>query len=137
MPAASLDKLVGIGQPNLEPTADGEPDMFYVKTPFFSFQFVFDKDGHPVFSNYPGFRIIPVNFVNTATYQNSSFEVLDDKGNQFYFGNTVNSTESATDSIFGQVPPAFITSWYLTQIVSYNGKDVINFTYQAAPNQRC
>jgi YD repeat-containing protein len=131
---ANYQKLSGISQPNNLPVADGEPDLFFVKTPFFSFQFVLDKDGHPVFSNYQGFRIIPTNFVNSATYQNSSFEVIDDQGTQFYFGNTVNSTEMATDSIFGQVPPAFITSWYLTQMVSYNGKDVINFTYQASGN---
>lgn len=124
--------LTGLNEPNDEPLADGEPDLFYVKTPFFSFQFVFDQNGHPVFSNYNGFKIISSNFFNTLNYQNSSFEVVDDLGNQFYFGNTANSIEQSVDSIFGQVPPPFTVSWYLTRIVSYNGKDVVTFNYQAA-----
>lgn len=124
--------LTGLNQPNGEPQADGEPDIFSVKTPFFDLQFVFDKSGVPVFSNSTGYKVIPSNFVNTSSYQNSSFEVIDPAGNQYYFGNTANSTESSQDSIFGQLPPPFITSWYLTKIVSYNAKDVVNFTYQAA-----
>jgi YD repeat-containing protein len=127
--------LTGLQQTNDEPRADGEPDLFYVKTPFFSFQFVFDQNGNPVCSNSTGYKIIPTNFINNPNPggQSSSFEVIDDQGNQFYFGNASNSTELATDSIFGQVPPAFITSWYLTKIISYNSKDVVTFNYQAAP----
>ncbi|MBS1669105.1 MAG: RHS repeat protein [Bacteroidetes bacterium] len=125
----------GLNEPNGEPTVDGEPDLFNISTPFFNFQFVFDQNGNPVFSNYTGYKIIPTNIYNSSNYTSSSFQIIDDKGNQFYFGNTINSTESSIDSIYGQLPSQpFITTWYLTKIISYNGKDIINFSYLADPN---
>jgi len=126
--------LSGLTEPNGEPIADGEPDIYYIKTPFFNFQFSFDKDGNPAFSNYNGYKIVPSNFVNSSAYSSSSFEVIDDKGNQFYFGTNAGAIEQSLDTVYGSLIPAFTSTWYLTQIISYNSKDVINFTYQAAPN---
>jgi len=126
--------LSGQTEPNGTPVADGEPDIFSVRTPFFNFEFVFDKDGNPVFPNYTGYKVVPSNFVNTSAYGSSSFEVVDDKGDQFFFGNNANAIEQSQDTIYGQWSSPFTTSWYLTKIVSYNSKDVINFTYQAAPS---
>jgi len=126
--------LSGLTEPNGEPIADGEPDIYYIKTPFFNFQFSFDKDGNPAFSNYNGYKIVPTNFVNSSSYNSASFEVVDDKGNQFYFGTNAGAIEQSQDTIYGSLSAAFTSTWYLTQIVSYNAKDVINFTYQAAPN---
>ncbi len=115
------------------PTADGEPDIFYVKTPLFSFQFVFDANGNPVFSNGAGYKVITHNFVNTPspTYQNSSFEVIDDQGNQFYFGSSSQSVEMSTDSLYN-VSYTFPTTWYLDKMLAYNSKDTITLTYQAS-----
>ena len=58
---------------NVQPTADGEPDIFYVKTPFFNFQFTFNAYGTPVFSNSNGYKVVTTNFVNSTNYFNSSF----------------------------------------------------------------
>jgi YD repeat-containing protein len=112
------------------PIADGEPDIFFVKTPFFSFQFVFDQTGQPIFSNYNGYQVIP-NIFPGGNPAKSAFEVIDDKGNQFYFGSTSQAAEYSTDSLYN-VPYNFPTSWYLDKIVTFNGKDVITLTYQAA-----
>jgi hypothetical protein len=115
------------------PTADGEPDIFYVKTPFFSFQFVFNELGVPVFPNTTGYKIITTNFINTSSLynQNSSFEVIDPSGNQYYFGTNVYSREQSTDSLYG-VPYQFNSTWYLTQIITFNSKDVINLSYTSS-----
>lgn len=128
---ADMIKLTGISLSNNEPTADGEPDLFNVKTPYFNFQFVFDQAGNPVVSNYNGYKIIPNSFINSGNYLSSWFEVIDDKGNQFYFGNKPNSTEQMTDSLYS-VPTSFISSWYLTKIIAYNAQDSIMLSYQAS-----
>jgi len=125
--------LIGFGGNSTQiytPNADGEPDLFYVKTPFFSFQFVFNANGVPVFSNTNGYKIVPTNFVNSTNYSNSSFEVIDDQGNQFYFGSSSLSRETSLDSLY-TVPYAFISTWYLDKIVTFNSKDNISLTYQA------
>ncbi|HEV7333122.1 MAG TPA: hypothetical protein VGN63_18955 [Flavisolibacter sp.] len=45
------------GSSYITPTADGEPDLFFIKTPFFTAQFVFDEGGQPVFSNNTGLKV--------------------------------------------------------------------------------
>jgi len=108
------------------PSADGEPDLFYVKTPFFSFQFTFDENGQPVLPNANGMTIIATNLYNNGgTVQ---FEVIDDNGNQFYFGSSGNSVEVSDTKLFG-TDYSFITTWYLDKIVTFNSKDVITLTY--------
>lgn len=115
------------------PNADGEPDLFYVKTPFFSFQFVFDQNGNPVVSNYNGYQVIANNFVGSSYAPNvQNFEVVDDKGNQYYFGTGPNTQETSTDTLYNQ-PYTFTSTWYLYQIISYNHSDNVSFSYVSAP----
>jgi len=113
------------------PTADGEPDLFYVKTPFFAFEFTFDENGNPVFPNSTGMQIITSNFYNSSNYGRSSFEVIDGNGTQYYFGSSSASVETTSTTLLGS-SYAFPTTWYLDKIVTANGKDVINLTYLAA-----
>ena len=110
------------------PAADGEPDLFYVKTPFFSFQFTFDQYGNPVFSNNLGYKIYTTNFFNSGNYTNCSFEVVDPQGNMYYFGNTANSVELTTTKLYG-TSYQFPSTWYLTSINTYNTRDNITFSY--------
>jgi YD repeat-containing protein len=115
------------------PTADGEPDIFYVKTPFFSFQFTFDENGNAVFSNNTGLKIIPSNLFNTTNTGNSYFEVIDDKGTQYFFGSSTASIETTTTSIYG-TSYTFPTTWYLDHMITFNSKDTVTLNYLAAPN---
>jgi YD repeat-containing protein len=110
------------------PSADGEPDLFYVQTPYFSFQFTFDQNGNPVFSNSSGYEVLTTNFDNSPSYSSSSFEVIDDQGNQFYFGTNPMAVETTTTNLFG-TSYTFPTTWYLTQIVAFNAQDVIQLNY--------
>ncbi|GAA4314484.1 hypothetical protein [Compostibacter hankyongensis] len=117
----------GAGSP---PTADGEPDIYYLKTPFFSVQFTFDGNGDPVFSNSTGLKILSTNFYHSYApdYNNSSFEVIDDKGNHYYFGTTSQSRENTTTKLLG-TDYTFPTTWYLDRIVTSNSSDTILFNY--------
>lgn len=114
------------------PIADGEPDIFYVKTPTFALQFVFDGDGKPVFANNNGLKIIARNFYNTSTYPNSSFEIVDEMGTHYYFGSTDASVEKTTTKLWG-TSYVFPTTWYLDKIVAYNSADEIAIDYITSP----
>ena len=128
--AAQATALTGI-QSNgsmSNPTADGEPDLYYVRTPFFSFEFTFDEHGNPIFSNYNGFQIKNSVFSYSSGANGASFLVIDDQGNQYYFGSSSASIETTTSKIFG-TNYTFASTWYLDKIVSYDGRDVISLTY--------
>jgi YD repeat-containing protein len=131
VPQNELVALAGFNSTsiNIPPTADGEPDLFFVKTPFFSFEFIFDQYGNPIATNNTGYKIIS-NFAFQTNYSSSTFEVIDDQGNQYWFGSTPASTEFSVDSLYG-VPTSFISTWYLDKIVTYNSQEVITLTYQA------
>jgi hypothetical protein len=109
------------------PTADGEPDLYNVRTPFFSFQFTFDENGQPVVPNANGMSIIATNFFNSNN-GSSHFEVIDDNGNQYYFGSSDSSKEVTSAKLFG-TEYGFVTTWYLDRIVSFNSRDVIDMSY--------
>jgi YD repeat-containing protein len=109
------------------PTADGEPDIYYVKTPYFNFQFTFDENGNVVTPNGTGIKIIGNNFLN-SNGSNTSFKAIDQMGNQYFFGSTSASVENTTSTLFN-VSTTFPTTWYLDKIVSFNSRDVIAFGY--------
>ncbi|OQP44813.1 hypothetical protein A4H97_10655 [Niastella yeongjuensis] len=113
--------LTGINTSTNAPTADGEPDLFYVKTPFFAFQFVLDGNGQPVVSNSNG---INISYNSSA----NSFIVTDDQGNRYYFGSSSASVESTGTTLYGTAR-SFISTWYLDKIVTWNAKDLVTFTY--------
>lgn len=114
------------------PTSDGEPDIYFIKTPYFSFQFTFDENGNIAVSNNNGVKIIAKNFYNTSGYSSSSFEAIDENGTHYYFGSASASKEYTNATIYGN-SNTFPTTWYLDKIVTLNGKDVATLEYTAAP----
>ena len=114
------------------PTGDGEPDIFHIKTPFFDLQFTFDENGNAVTSNNSGLQVITHNMYNSSVYYNSSFEVIDDKGNHYYFGSSSASVENTFSTLYGTMY-YFPTTWYLDKIVAFNSKDQIVFNYVESP----
>jgi YD repeat-containing protein len=113
------------------PTSDGEPDIYFIKTPSFSFQFTFDENGNVVVSNNSGVKIISKNIYNTANGQ-TSFEAIDENGTHYYFGSTASAIEYTNATIYGN-SLTFPTTWYLDKIATFNSKDVVTFEYTAAP----
>ncbi len=122
VPGATLP--AGLNNGLSVPTTDGEPDIYYAQTPFFAFQFTFDGSGNPVVSNDNGIKVLPLSFNS----QNSFFKIIDDQGNEYLF----TTIEKTTTNLYG-TSYTFPTTWYLTNITSFNSKDVINFSYQNAP----
>lgn len=112
------------------PTKDGEPDIYFVRTPFFSFQFTFDGNGNPVFNNETGVQISSYNFFNSSSYPYSTFIVRDPAGNTYNFGAY---KETSTASLYG-TNHTFNTTWYLGSIISFNSKDNIGFEYLSSTN---
>lgn len=112
------------------PTADGEPDVFFIKTPFFSVQFVFDEFGNPVFSANSGLKVYAYNFYNSTSYANSWFKVVDLNGTSYYFGSSSSSVEKSTAKMY-ENSITFPTTWYLDRINTFNNKEDITFSYIA------
>ena len=107
---------------------DGEPDVFFIQTPSFSARFVFDQNGNAVFQNATGITVAHSLYKNSANASNTGIVVTDDKGNQYFFGSDSTSREQTSTSFFGTAY-RFVSTWYLSKIVLYNGKDVVNFNY--------
>jgi len=111
---------------------DGEPDIFSVTTPSFSFQFTFDENGVPVFPNATEYSITS-NLQNNSNNANTSIVVKDGMGNQYFFGTYSSSRENETSKLYN-ANQTFISTWYLDKIVSYNNKDQITFDYTSGPD---
>jgi YD repeat-containing protein len=107
---------------------DGEPDIFYIQTPFFSIRFTIDQNGNPVTQGNLGYKIIHSLYKNSANATNTGIEVIDDHGTQYFFGSALASRETATTMFFGQ-SFTYNSTWYLDKIVTYNSKDIITLSY--------
>ncbi len=106
------------------PTADGEPDVFFIHTPTFTAKFIFNENGVPVFESNTGLKVFAYSFYNSANYANSFFIVTDNQGNNYYF----DARENSTTQIYGQ-SVTYPSTWYLTRITTFNSKDDITFSY--------
>lgn len=107
------------------PTKDGEPDIYFVRTPYFAFQFTFDGNGNAVFNNETGMKITSSSFFASSTYQYSTFTIKDPAGNTYSFGS---SRETSTTTLYG-TNYTFTTTWYLSHISTLNNKDYATFSY--------
>jgi YD repeat-containing protein len=111
-------------------TADGEPDIYFLRTPSFNLQFTFDENGNAVFSNETGVKITSSGFFATASYENSTFTVTDPTGNVYTFGG---EREKTITTLYGS-SYTFTTTWYLTNITGFNAKDNVTFSYTSSSN---
>lgn len=117
------------------PTDDGEPDLFFITTPFFSASFIFGEGGLPIFQRASGLQIKTHGFLSHGNgsggdgyYSNSWFEVTDDNGNIYFFGNDARSIEKTASKRDNQYL-SVISTWYLTKIESFNKTEAVTYTY--------
>lgn len=103
---------------------DGEADMFNISIGEINEKFFFDKSGSVVF-------VTPTNLKIKSPFTGNGlgFIVTDSKGVTYYFDiveytQTDNAVEPSVPA-----PPMYVSSWYLSKIVSADGKDEILFTY--------
>ncbi|WP_158643773.1 hypothetical protein [Pseudobacter ginsenosidimutans] len=129
---ADRKAITGGGTADL-PTADGEPDIYFVKTASFAFQFTFNGDGEPVLSNSNGFLITAPGLFNTSSYQSPLFVITDPNGNEYHFSTYSNGSEYTKTKLYG-TEYTYPTTWNLNTIFTNNKREVINFSYIASPN---
>ncbi len=111
---------------------DVQPDLFYFSFMGRSGKLGYDEDG--TFYTFPEFDFKFV--VNPLSAGSTKWEIIDVSGTRFIFG-----SDNGTDGIEhvdyfinnGANPPftnsSIPTAWYLTQIISADGKDIIDLQY--------
>ena len=124
---------------------DTEPDIYYVNAGSVQGKFLFDNDGTIRFLTANDFKIT-YERAGTPPYNNycgsgecgiNKFTVTDDLGNQYVFDQIETTTSETTEetmynfkeSSLSTVNSVFTSAWYLSRIISPNGKE-INYTYK-------
>jgi YD repeat-containing protein len=103
---------------------DVEPDYFFYNFLNYSGKYIFGQNAQPLIINYNQ----PIQIQYDTLSQ--SFTLLDPKGNQFLFASTENAQSYSTSA--GDYPNhsmTYISSWYLTRIISFDRSDTISFQY--------
>ena len=103
---------------------DVEPDNFFYNFLNYSGKYVFGQNAQPLIINYHD----PIQIKYDTLSQ--SFALLDPKGNQYLFASTENAESySSSAGNFGTHNMSYISSWYLTRIISFDKSDTITFQY--------
>ncbi len=111
--------------------ADSEPDMFFLNFPGGSGRFVYGPEEEIHTIPYQKIRIEPTEGVGDfGENEVLSWKVTTADGTIYEFEATEYTTNtSISTSISGSAPRTYISSWYLTRIVSPKGDDEISFEY--------
>ncbi len=131
------------------PNFDLEPDEFNFNFLGMSGKFYLTDNANFISSDGNKFKIIFQNdfiqpFIKNSNYgyrtANSfsdtflKFTIIDQQGNQYIFGGTEDAIEYSEDMNPVVKGKNFLaTSWYLTQIISANQADIIDFKYERGP----
>ncbi|WP_346315964.1 hypothetical protein [Chitinophaga sp. YIM B06452] len=107
---------------------DGEPDLFFITTPFESNSFVFDENKGIVFTKPSRLQLSMTSPAGTNNYTNVSWVAVDESGNRFTFGTTNNSKEILQEGA------SFVSTWLLDQVSNFNRTDEIKFEYITGQN---
>ncbi|MEJ0105443.1 MAG: hypothetical protein WDO19_24055 [Bacteroidota bacterium] len=105
---------------------DGEPDIYSYSFPSASGKFFFsaDNDYNPVTIPYSPVKVNER--WNSSDPYNLSFNILDERGNNYIFGE---SMRESTSSTHGGANTVGISAWMLEKIISSDKADTVSFTY--------
>jgi hypothetical protein len=96
---------------------DTQPDIYIFNVGGYSGKFIMIKNKAYLF---------PHQHLQITRY-GTGFKIIDDKGITYIFNNTETTFHK---TIAGTVPvPTHISAWYVSQIISADNKDVVNFGY--------
>src|SRR5262249_7628570 len=71
---------------------------------------------------------------NWVTKAFSKFTIIDEKGNQYVFGGNENAIEYSNGMIdWTNGEQITANSWFLTQVISADGSETMNLTYERGP----
>lgn len=108
---------------------DSEPDLFYFNFLGKAGKFVLDDDGNPVLLNYQNIDIVS----GICGSGNGTWTIFDESGTKYIFGIDENSRESSNFKS-GEVDRTYVSSWYLSSIITPSEEDNISFQYSSGPN---
>ncbi len=119
----------------VENGTDGECDIFQFNAGSVSGKFFLDKSGNVHLFAQSNVKVSYEREPNSSGQYIKSFSIIDDKGvsyifDQFEFTEAVNSLASAPNSFL----PEYISTWYLSKIISLDKKDTISFNYTLGNN---
>lgn len=116
---------------------DGEPDMFYFNFLGHSGKFVVDTLGHPQYMPDQGMRVISHPIHNSVDSTQNAWVLKDFSGTTYIFGIDTSARELTLVNLSGHSisdAKTYISSWYLSKIITADGKETINFSYSSGPN---
>ncbi|RFM26758.1 RHS repeat domain-containing protein [Deminuibacter soli] len=108
---------------------DVEPDYFFYNFLEHSGKYSFTEDKEPFIISYQ-------DPLKVQHFTDGYFVILDGQGNQFYFSDKEQTNSYYTtqaDSPFPHNAQNYVSSWYLSKIVSYDKSETINFIYSTDP----
>jgi hypothetical protein len=114
---------------------DSEPDVFSYSVPGKYGNFLYKNPNTPVLIPSEPIRIIR-DQVPEATSPLFRFNMLDEQGNNYLFGKTLNgesTVEFTTTEIGGKVD-TYASSWLLTHMISADKSDTVSFKYEPVKN---
>jgi hypothetical protein len=116
---------------------DGEPDIFYFNFLGHAGKMVIDTLGKAQYLPDQGIRVISHPIHNKQDSVHNAWVLKDFEGTTYVFGADTSSQELTVVNLAGQpISKAitYISSWYLTKIISPDGKETMNFQYSSGPN---
>ncbi|MFD2872651.1 DUF5977 domain-containing protein [Mucilaginibacter ximonensis] len=117
---------------------DGEPDIFYFNFMGHAGKLVVDTLGHAQYLPDQGIRVVKHPIHNSADSTQNAWILKDFTGTTYVFGADTSSRELTITNIKGQPfskAITYISTWYLTRVISPDGKETVNFKYTSGPNQ--
>lgn len=107
---------------------DGEPDLFFITTPYESNSFIFDQNKQIVFTQPSKLKLTMTPVAGTNNYLNVSWSAIDGNGHRYSFGTTSSSKEAVYDGI------SYVSTWLLDEVRNFNKTDIITFEYVTGQN---
>lgn len=108
--------------------ADEQPDDFFYS--------LLGKSGGFIYNRSHSFTTLPYEAITIGQSNDYGFVITDDDGTRYYFGRYADNEDSVveyTESQEGALSNS--SAWKITDIISYDNKDTIHFTY-APPNKK-
>jgi hypothetical protein len=110
---------------------DGEPDIFYFNAGGRTGMFVMDQNGMPTLLPYQNVTIKPG--LGPQQIGANSWEIIFQDGSKYIFGRLEGTAITAVENSIsksGDRTLYYASAWHLMRIVSPNGDETIDFTYQ-------
>ncbi|MEZ4776129.1 MAG: hypothetical protein R3D00_23350 [Bacteroidia bacterium] len=110
-----------------EGTIDAQPDLYYYNFAGRSGKFLFEENG----DIFP----VPYEHIKIERISAYKFQITDENGIRYIFGTSLAGEEAyeVTSAVgHNNIAAPFVSSWYLTDILSPSGKETITMKYSSA-----